>query len=162
MPLKEIPLAVSYTPNTNSMNRWLFICLCCTITLLTSCGGDSNTSEGEQNPLVADWYLKEAYAGGRQTRSEPTQLKDVSFLSLYADGTYESRGFIFDISRGMWTEGPGPSTITIDQQDTPSGERMFNYRLMEDGNLELSMLTDQQLSATRMIMSTEKPAILRN
>lgn len=161
MHAKEIGLRVSCTSNLNSMNRWLFLCFWSAF-CLSSCGEGTNASEDAQNPLVADWYLKEAYSGGRQTRDEPTQMKEVSFLSLYADGTYESRGFIFDISRGKWIEDPGAATITIDQQDTPSGERVFNYRIMEDGTLELSMLTDQQISATRIIMSTEKPAILRN
>ncbi len=161
MAAKEIALPVSCTLNRNIMNRWLFLCIWCAFSV-SSCGGDTHASDDVENPLVADWYLKEAFAGGRQTRGEPTQMKEVSFLSLYADGTYESRGFIFDISRGSWTEGPGPATITIDQQDTPSGERMFNYRLMEDGTLELSLLTDQQLSATRIVMSRDKPAILQN
>lgn len=161
MAAKEIALPVSCPLNRNIMNRWLFLCFWCVFSL-SSCGGETNTSGDEQHPLVGDWYLKEAYAGGRQTRGEPTQMKEVSFLSLYADGTYESRGFIFDISRGTWMEGAGSSSITIDQQDTPSGERVFNYQLMEDGTLELSLLTDQQLSATRMIMSTEKPAILQD
>jgi len=162
MPAKEIALPVSYFTKLIIMNRWLILCVWCALSMSSSCGGDANPSENPKNPLVADWYLIEAYAGGRLTRSEPTQMKEVSFLSLYADGTYESRGFIFDISRGKWTEDKGAATITIDQQDTPSGERVFNYHIMEDDKLELALLTEQQLSATRMVLSTEKPAIMRD
>lgn len=120
-----------------------------------------NTATNSEDPLIGDWYVVRAYTGGRESKGAPKRLNDVSFLSLYPDGTYESRGYIFDLRRGTWSNEEASQIITIDNQDTATGRRSFNYRFMNNGHLELSNLTDGQIGVLTIELSHDKPLILQ-
>ncbi|NRB62169.1 MAG: hypothetical protein HRU40_03915 [Saprospiraceae bacterium] len=143
--------------------RILFLAfISCSMTIgLLSCASDSGADLEPANPIIGDWYVEQAISRGIVVKGPPEKVKDVSFLSIYSDGTYESRGYIFDIRRGKYTCDTATSILTLDNQATSSGDRLFKYELIEGGKLMLSNTENGQSGTIMIELSSEKPAILQ-
>lgn len=136
--------------------------ICCSISIvILSCASDASTNEEQVNPIVGDWYVEKVISQGVEVKGPPQKMKDVSFLSIYADGTYESRGYLFDIRRGRYTYDATASILTLDNQAATSGERTFQYELIEESKLELAIIEKGQIGTITIELSLEKPAILK-